>query len=167
MQNLCGWTSEPSQGDGYSESAIRFNGISESLDAAMPDSRWRGGASDAYCDANTVQKSRIKRLVDADLDVRMALSAEAGEVKNTRRILNNAATLMGNAIVPALAARAIPRVGKAISMEMEAAVVGVALPTCIWHLNQLSGQSSAAAKSIQAATRIYEEVAAAGYATRM
>lgn len=167
MQTVCGWTAEPSEGDDYGTSAIRFNEISESLDGATPDTRWVGEASDAYRDANTLQMQRAKRLVDADLVVRMALSAEAGEVSTTRRILNNAATLMGNAIVPALAARAIPRVGDAISKEIELAVVGVALPTCIWHMERLASHSAVAAQSIAAATRIYEEVAAAGYATRM
>lgn len=97
----------------------------------------------------------------------MAVSAEAGEVNSTRRILNNAATMLGNAIMPALAARAIPRIGKAVSMEIELAVVGVSLPTCLWHINELSEHSAKAVESILAATRLYEEVAAAGYATRM
>lgn len=167
LQVLCGWTNEPTEGDGYSDSATRFNTVADSLQTAMPDDRWVGAASDAYRQANEVQRERAKKMVDADLSVRMAVSAEAGEVNSTRRILNNAATMMGNAIMPALAARAIPRIGKAVSMEIELAVVGVSLPTCLWHINQLSEHSAKAVESILAATRLYEEVAAAGYATRM
>lgn len=167
MQYQCGWTNEPTKGDGYSESAQRFNDISDTLSSAMPDDSWAGSASDAYRAANELQRLRAKKMVDADLDVRMALSAEAGEVDNTRRILNNAATMMGNAILPALAARAIPRIGKAVSLEIETAVVGVSLPTCIWYMNQLSEHSTRAAHSIQKAAELYEEIAAAGYPTQM
>lgn len=106
-------------------------------------------------------------MVDADLDVHAALSAEAGEVNNTRRILNNAATLMGNAIAPALVVQAIPEVGMGMSRAIESAVVGVSLPTCLWYMEQLSEQSMRAAESIRNATLLYEEIADGQYSTRM
>lgn len=167
MQYQCGWINEPTEADGYSESAKRFNDISDTLKSARPEDRWTGSASDAYSHANDLQHNRVKMLVDADLDVRMALTAESGEVNNTRRILNNAAMLMGNAIAPALAARVIPKVGKALSLEIEAAVVAVSLPTCIWYMNQLADHSTRAAESIRNAVRLYEEVADSCYPTRM
>lgn len=109
----------------------------------------------------------MKKMVDADLDVRMALSAEAGEVETTRRILNNAATMMGNAIAPALAARAPGKYGKALSLSIETAVIGVSVPTCVWYVNELANLSERSAASIEAATRLYEEVADDCYLTRM
>ena len=95
-------------------------------------------------------------MVDADIDVSNALSAEAGTVENTRRILNNAATMMGNAIIPAVAAKAIPRVGRVISLEIEMSVVGVSLPTCRWYLNELRDASSRAAETVNNATLVSE-----------
>lgn len=48
LQMLCAWTNEPSEGDGYSAGATRFNTVADSLGSAMPDDRWAGTASDAY-----------------------------------------------------------------------------------------------------------------------
>lgn len=119
MQYECGFTNEPERADGYSMGAQRFNEVTETLAGATPDQRWTGAASDAYATANERQQLRMKKMVDADLDVRMALSAEAGAVETTRRILNNAATMMGNAIAPALAARALGKSGKALSLDRD------------------------------------------------
>lgn len=167
MQYECGFTNEPNRGDGYSTGAQRFNDIAETLSGAAPDERWTGAAAEAYAAANDRQKLRAKKMVDADLDVRMALSAQAGEVETTRRILNNAAMMMGNAIAPALAARALGEHGKALSLSIETSVVGISIPTCIWYMNQLADVSSRSAASIEAATRLYQEVADDCYPTRM
>ncbi|BBZ62923.1 EspA/EspE family type VII secretion system effector [Mycolicibacterium monacense] len=167
MQYECGFTNEPERADGYSMGAQRFNEVTETLAGATPDQRWTGAASDAYATANERQQLRMKKMVDADLDVRMALSAEAGAVETTRRILNNAATMMGNAIAPALAARALGKSGKALSLSIETAVVGVSVPTCVWYMNELANLSERSAASIEAATRLYEEVADDCYPTRM
>ncbi|MGW0161487.1 EspA/EspE family type VII secretion system effector [Mycobacterium sp. NPDC003323] len=167
MQLQCGWTNTPEDGDGYSQSAQRFNTVADGLESAFPDSRWTGEGADAYKSANQSQKNRARRMPDADLDVLMAISSEAGAVENTRRILNNAATLMGNAIAPALAARAIPRVGKAMSLEIEMAVVGVSLPTCIWYMNRLSEHSEHSARTMDKAAEAYDAIAAECYPTQM
>ncbi|OBB31385.1 hypothetical protein A5792_16120 [Mycolicibacterium peregrinum] len=167
MQYQCGWTNKTEDGDGYGQSAQRFNEIADGLESAFPNANWLGDASDAYAAANEAQKSRARRMPDADLDVLMAISSEAGAVNNTRRILNNAATIMGNAIAPALAARAIPRVGKGISMGIETSVVGVAVPTCIWYMNELSDHSARSARSMDGAAMIYEQIAAECYPTQM
>ncbi|MDY6996496.1 MAG: EspA/EspE family type VII secretion system effector [Actinomycetota bacterium] len=167
MQYLCGWTNEPSDGEGYSASAQRFNEVIDTLKSAMPEQHWAGEASDAYRRANEHHCRLAETMVDADLDVHAALSAEAGEVNNTRRILNNAATLMGNAIAPALVVQAIPEVGMGMSRAIESAVVGVSLPTCLWYMEQLSEQSMRAAESIRNATLLYEEIADGQYSTRM
>jgi hypothetical protein len=167
MQYECGFTNEPDRADGYSTGAQRFNDIADTLSGAAPDARWTGAAAQAYATANERQTLRARKLVDADLDVRMALSAQAGAVENTRRILNNAATMMGNAIGPALAARALGKHGRVLSLSIETSVVGVSLPTCIWYMNELANRSERCATSIEAATRVYEEVADDCYPTRM
>jgi uncharacterized protein YukE len=167
LQLQCGWTNAPEDGDGYSQSAQQFNLVADGLETAFPDDRWQGDAADAYSEANKSQKDRARRMPDADLDVLMAISSEAGAVNTTRRILNNAATLMGNAIVPALAARSIPRVGKAMSLEIEMAAVGVSIPTCLWYVNELSNHSERSAQAMKDAARIYDEIAAECYPTRM
>ncbi|OBA91976.1 hypothetical protein A5666_12495 [Mycolicibacterium fortuitum] len=166
MQYQCGWTNKTEDGDGYGQSAQRFNEIADGLETAFPNANWIGDASDAYAAANEAQKRRARRMPDADLDVLMAISSEANTVNNTRRILN-AATVMGNAIAPALAARAIPRVGKGISLGIETSVVGVCLPTCIWYMNELSEHSARSARSMDEAALIYEQIAAECYPTQM
>ncbi len=167
LQMQCGWTNTPEDGDGFSQSAQRFNGVADGLETAYPNDSWSGPASDAYALANEKQKNRARRMPDADLDVAMAISSEAAAVNTTRRILNNAATLMGNAIAPALAARSIPRVGKAMSLEIETAAVGVSIPTCLWYMNELSNHSERSAQTMNDAARIYDEIAAECYPTSM
>lgn len=167
LQLQCGWTNMPEDGDGYSQSAQKFNLVADGLDTAFPDERWQGDAADAYAKANERQKNRARRMPDADLDVLMAISSQAAAVNTTRRMLNNAATLMGNAIVPALAARSIPRVGKAMSLEIEMAAVGVSIPTCLWYVNELSNHAERSAQTMKDAARIYDEIAAECYPTRM
>ncbi len=167
MQMQCGWTNTPEDGDGYSQSAQRFNSVADGLETAYPNDSWSGPAADAYALANEKQKNRARRMPDADLDVLMAISSEAGAVNTTRRILNNAATLMGNAIAPALAVRGIPRVGPAMSREIEIAAVGVSIPTCLWYMNELSNHSERSAQTMKDAARIYDEIAAECYPTSM
>lgn len=167
MEDQCGGMNSPSEGDGYSESARYFNRIHDVLKSAVPGDDWSGVASDAYQQANGRQRDRVRKMVDADLDVRMALSAEAGEVRAIRRTFNEAATVMGNAIVPALAARALGKNGKAISYGIETGAVGSALPVCIWQLTQLAEHSTRAAATLKDAARLYEQIANDEYPIRM
>ncbi|WNG88200.1 EspA/EspE family type VII secretion system effector [Mycobacterium sp. ITM-2016-00317] len=167
MEDQCGGANIPTEGDTYSESAQRFNQVGETLDSAMPDHRWRGEASQAYQEANEQQLARVRKIVDADLKVRMALSAEAGEVRAARRAFNEAATVMGNAIVPALAARALGKHGKAVAHAIETAAVAAAMPICIWHMTQLTAHSTRAAATLMDAVALYDQVARDGYPIRM
>lgn len=167
LQALCGWTSPPERGEGYDKGHQIFNEAISTLKTASPDSRWEGAASDTYADANAEQLARARMMVDADIEVGIALSAEAGTVENTRRILNNAATMMGNAIVPAVSAKAIPRVGRVISLEIEMSVVGASLPTCLWYMKEMRAASEQAAKTIDDATSIYEAVSRGCYPVNM
>ena len=168
MQYQCGFTSTPEDGDGYSQSAQRFNTVADRLGSAFPDERWQGDAAEAYSEENRKQEDRARRMPGVDLDVLMAISSEAGAVQTTRRILDNAATLMGNAIAPALAARAIPgRAGTAISREIEIAAVGVSLPTCIWYMNRLTEHAEHSARTMAAAARAYDAIADECYPDKM
>ncbi len=167
MQMQCGWIDSPEEGEGYSQSAQCFNSVADRLQTAYPDDRWSGPAADAYAIANEQQQNRARRMPAADLDVLMAISSEAGAVHTTRRILNNAATLMGHAIAPALAVRAIPRYGTGLSREIEMAAVGMSIPTCLWYMNELSNRSARSAQTMSEAARIYDQIADECYPTRM
>lgn len=167
MEEQSGGANVPSEGESYSDSAHRFNQVGDMLASAMPDDRWRGTAADAYTLANELQYARAGKLADADLKVRMALSAEAGEVRTARRMFNQAATVLGNAIVPALAARALGKHGKAISYGIETGAVASSMPICIWHMTQLAGHSARAAETLKDAVALYEQVANEGYSVRM
>lgn len=167
MEDQCGGTNAPTEGDSYSEGARRFNRISDTLKSATPGDDWKGSASDSYHQANDRQRERARLMVDADLEVRMALSAEAGEVRAIRRTFNKAATVMGNAIVPALAARALGKHGKAIAYGIETGAVGAALPVCIWQMTQLAEHSTRAAATLKDAVLLYEAVAKAEPPIRM
>ncbi|WP_102141248.1 EspA/EspE family type VII secretion system effector [Mycobacterium hubeiense] len=165
LQAACGGTNPPEKGEAYGQSAQQFNAVADGLQAAFPDERWVGSASDAYYAANASQQKRARTIPDVDLDVLMAVEAEAGTVSNTRRILNNAAMMMGNAIAPAIAAKSIPRFGKIISTEIELAVVGVSLPTCLWYMDELAETSARTTATLEKAAALYRAIANECYPT--
>ncbi|MBO0681350.1 hypothetical protein JRC04_28135 [Mycolicibacterium sp. S2-37] len=159
LQYSCGGNNEIDKGEGYEKGYQKYNEIADALAKPVPDKTWTGAASDAYAYANEEQRLRAKRMVDADISILGAISAEAHELASVRRMLNEAATVMGNAIIPAVAALAIPRYGKAFSLAIQLGVVGAAVPGALWRMEGLQDVSENVSASITEAKRIYEEVA--------
>ncbi|MCK0175552.1 EspA/EspE family type VII secretion system effector [Mycolicibacterium sp. F2034L] len=158
FQHSCGDPNEIDRGDGYAKGYQKHNEIADALAKPVPNPTWTGAASDAYSYANEQQRLRAKRMVDADIAINGAISAEAHELTSVRRMLNEAATVMGNAIIPAVAALAIPRYGKGLSLAIQLGVVGAAVPGAIWRMEALQDVSENVSKSVTDAKRIYEEV---------
>ncbi|MDV3129503.1 hypothetical protein M1247_31675 [Mycobacterium sp. 21AC1] len=167
MQAACGGTNAPEMADGYSESAQRFNLIADHFEKAIPDDNWTGTASEAYADANASQTKRSRTMPDIDLDVVMAVTMEANQLRATRRILNDSATVMGNAIAPAIALRSFGRYGKLFSLDLEASVTGSCLAGCFLHMKHLTDAAEKASKSIDNAARLYQAIADECYPTQM
>ncbi len=167
LQAQCGWINPIERGDGYSDSAERFNLIADDLEKALPRDNWTGAAAEAYETANARLVKRLRSMPDVDLDMKIAIDAQANEVAATRRILNESATVMGNAIAPALALRAFGRYGRQASRTLEASVTTSCLTGCIYHMNQLGEASARFAETMENAARLYTEIANDGYPTWM
>lgn len=159
LQAMTGGTSDPEMAAAYSESAQRFNSVADRLSTAVPDDTWRGTGADAYEEANAQQVKRARTMPDIDLDVVTAVGMEANRLVTTRRVLNEAATVMGNSIPAAIALRAVPRIGKLLSAELEITVTTTSVGASLVHMNKLSEASADATKSIEEATRLYQELA--------
>ncbi|MHC9291238.1 EspA/EspE family type VII secretion system effector [Mycobacterium sp. LTG2003] len=167
LQAQCGWTHPLERGDSYGDSAEQFNLIADDLQKAVPKYSWSGPAADAYEDANTRQMTRARTMPDVDLDMKIAIDAQANAVAATRRILNESATVMGNAILPALALRAFGKYGRWASYTLESSVTASCLTGCVYHVKQLGEASAGFADTIENAARLYQDIANDGYPTWM
>ncbi|MUL82844.1 MULTISPECIES: EspA/EspE family type VII secretion system effector [unclassified Mycolicibacterium] len=167
MQYACGGNAAPEMAEGYSDSAQRFNVVADHLEKAVPDDSWKGLAADAYTAANASQVNRARTMPDVDLDVAMAVSMEANQLRTTRDILQESATVMGNAIAPVLALQAVPRYGKLFAKSLEIGVTGSCVTGCLLHMKHLTEASEKATKSITDATLLYQELANGCYPNSM
>lgn len=163
MQLACGGNAAPEMADGYSDSAQRFNLVADRLEKAVPDATWSGTAADAYSEANAKQVARARTMPDIDLDVVMAVSMEANQLLTTRRILQDSATVMGNAIAPVLVLQAVPRYGKLFAKSLEISVTGSCVAGCLLHMNDLTEASKKATQSINDAVLLYQKLASECY----
>lgn len=167
MQYASGGNAEPEMAQGYSDSAQRFNIVADNLEKAVPVDGWSGTAADAYTEANANQVNRARTMPDIDLDVAMAVSMEANQLRTTRDVLSESSTVMGNAIAPVLALQAVPRYGKMFARSLEIGVTGSCMAGCLLHMKHLTEASEKATQSINAATLLYQELANGCYSIRM
>jgi hypothetical protein len=159
LQFACGGNNKVNNGEEHTKGYQMFNEIADALAKPVPNKTWTGSASDAYGYANEQQRLRAKQMVDADIAIHGAVAAEANKVRSVRQMLNEGATVLGNTILPAIAAQSIPRYGKALSYSIQMGVFSSAVPTAIWRMEELKDLSDRVSESITSATRIYEEVA--------
>jgi len=151
---MCG-VGDPEKGDRFGEGGSRFNEIIEQLKSAAPDASWTGSGSDAYAGQNVKQQDRAKTMVDADFDMNQIISCEANQLNGTRDILDHAGTVLGYAIVPALAALRIPVIGPEISLGIQLGAVGGTVPVCQVEMIQMAARAVENAQSIQKAIDLY------------
>lgn len=163
MQLSCGGDAAPEMANGYSDSAQRFNLVADRLQKAVPDDTWSGTAADAYFDANAGQVARARTMPDIDLDVVMAVSMEANQLRTTRRILQESATVMGNSIALVLILQSVPRYGKLLAKNLEIGVTGSCIAGCLLHMNHLTDASEKATQSINDAVLLYQKLASECY----
>jgi hypothetical protein len=151
---MCG-VGDPEKGDRFGEGGSQFNEIIEKLKSAAPDSSWTGSGSDAYDGQNVKQQDRATTMVDADFDMNQIISCEANQLNGTRDILDHAGTVLGYAIVPALAALRIPVIGPEISLGIQLGAVGGTVPVCQVEMIQMAARAVENAQSIQKAIDLY------------
>jgi ESX secretion-associated protein EspA/E len=151
---MCGF-GDPEKGDRFGEGGSQFNEIIEKLESAAPDSSWTGSGSNAYAGQNVKQQDRAKTMVDADFDMNQIISCEANQLSGTRDILDHAGTVLGYAILPALAALRIPGIGPEISLGIQLGAVGGTVPVCQVEMINMALNAVRNAQSIEKATALY------------
>jgi hypothetical protein len=94
-------------------------------------------------------------MVDADFDMNQIISCEANQLNGTRDILDHAGTVLGYAIVPALAALRIPVIGPEISLGIQLGAVGGTVPVCQVEMINMATNALGNAQSIEKALDLY------------
>jgi hypothetical protein len=151
---MCGF-GDPEKGDRFGEGGSQFNEIIEKLESAAAGASWTGSASDAYAGQNVKQQDRATTMVDADFDMNQIISCEANQLNGTRDILDHAGTVLGYAIVPALAALRIPVIGPEISLGIQLGAVGGTVPVCQVEMINMATNALRNAQSIEKALDLY------------
>jgi EspA/EspE family len=151
---MCGF-GDPEKGDRFGDGGSQFNEINDKLKSAAPDASWTGSGSDAYAAQNVTQQDRAKTMVDADFDMNQIISCEANQLDGTRDILDHAGTVLGYAIVPALAALRIPIIGPEISLGIQLGAVGGTVPVCQVEMIKMASSAMRNAQSVETAIALY------------
>jgi hypothetical protein len=154
MNWMCGF-GDSEKGDRFGDGGSKFNEVIDKLKSASPDGTWQGSGSDAYAGQNEKQQSRAKTMVDADFDMNQIISCEANQLSGTRDILDHAGTVLGYAILPAIAAMRIPVWGWEISLGIQLGAVGGTVPVCQAEMIQMAARALENAESVQKAIDLY------------
>jgi hypothetical protein len=154
MNWMCGF-GDSEKGDRFGDGGSKFNEVIDKLKSASPDGTWQGSGSDAYAGQNEKQQSRAKTMVDADFDMNQIISCEANQLSGTRDILDHAGTVLGYAILPAIAAMRIPVWGWEISLGIQLGAVGGTVPVCQAEMIQMAARALENAESVQKAIDRY------------
>lgn len=166
MEVACGYGKPLDTGEPFTDSGVKFNEVADLLEKAKPGiapgSDWHGVAADSYVAANQVQVDRCREMPEWDFDLSSCIHAEANAISGTRLMLRHGAIMMGDFIAAAVAAQAIPRYGKAMSLSIQSSVVGVTIPTMTWHMNDCNDKCNHFTATVAKAAAGYEAIAKSG-----
>ncbi len=145
------WTTgsgDPDAGGGFANGSRAFKRELGTLASAYPDARWDGGpAPRAYERRVRDQENRVATLSEADSRIATIVGREAGEIIETRRILDNLHNWLAEYGGYTQTLGVIPVVGKYIQMEAEMLAVGMALSDAsrkLWDMHNCANVNAAA-----------------------
>lgn len=150
----------PEDGERFSDSSSQFTGANANLQTSVPPGDWQGDARDAYHDRNAEQQVRAADMAKYDAKINAILAKEAGQVENTRDFVSKRQTVLGLSIAPAIAAKAIPVAGPAISATIEIAAVLGTVPFALDRVENMAFHAGENANEINEIASRYESVAA-------
>ena len=150
----------PEDGERFKDSSSQFTGANGDLQTSVPPGDWQGDARDAYHDRNAEQQVRTADMAKYDAKITEILVKEAGQVENTRDFVSKRQTVLGLSIAPAIAAKAIPVAGPAISAAIEIGAVLATVPFALDRVKDMAFHSSDNANEIGEIASHYESVAA-------
>lgn len=153
---------DPEDAEGFLDGSQAFKGELETLADAHPDSRWEGGpAPQAYERRVGEQENRVATLADADGQIAAIVGREAGEIIETRRVLDNLHTWLADYGTYTQTLGVIPVVGKYIQMEAEMLAVGMALNDATAKMWEMHDCANANAAGVREVLETYQRVSAA------
>lgn len=153
---------DPESGEGFANGSRAFDDPKQSLADAHTNSTWEGGpAPAAYEQRVGEQENRVATLADADGRVASIVSREAGELVETRRILNGLHNWLAEYGEYTQTLGVIPEVGKSIQMQAEMAAVGMALKEASAKMWEMHNNANANAAAVREALAMYQQVSAA------
>jgi hypothetical protein len=158
MKNTTG-QGDPERGNVFGQAQSTFNGVNETLKAAVPDSRWDGAGSSAYADQNTRQQLRSEGMADADHEVHKVLCRESTQITLRRGYLDDQYNFLANTSYVTFPLQFIPRYGEAMKMAIEIGALQIALGESYYQINRLQSEVSQNAAELQQAVGRYSGVA--------
>lgn len=159
------WTTgdgDPESGEAFGNGSRAFDDPKQSLADAHTNSSWEGGPAPAAYERRVgEQENRVATLADADSQVASIVSREAGELVETRRILNGLHNWLAEYGEYTQTLGVIPEVGKAIQMQAEMLAVGMALKDASTKMWEMHDNANANAAAVREALAMYRQVSTA------
>ncbi len=155
--NMLGF-GRPEDGARFTEGANHFVDAHSTLLKSAPPGDWTGDSSTAYGDRNKEQQVRAADMSSTDSAIQKVVAAEADQVGKTRDFVAQMQTLLSLSIIPALAAKAVPVVGPALSTAIEVAAVAGTVPMATIRCHEMASRSGDNASKIRSLASQYESI---------
>lgn len=139
----------PEDGERFNRGAQHFYNAFQELNSAAPPSKWEGTASDAYGDRTTEQQDRASNMASYDSAIQKVLATEASQVESARDFVSKRQTALALCIPPAIALKAVPVAGPALSLAFEIASVVATVPFAMDRVENTVYQASQNAGEIK------------------
>lgn len=152
---------DPEWGEGLYNGSRAFNNEQQTLAKAYPDATWDGGpAPRAYRGRVGEQQNHAAILADADDKVATVVNREAGQLIETRRILDGLHNWLAEYGEYTQTLGVIPEIGKQIQMEAEMLAVSMALKDATAKMWEMHNNANTNAAEVREALELYQKVSA-------
>ncbi|WP_139335033.1 EspA/EspE family type VII secretion system effector [Mycobacterium sp. GA-1841] len=148
----------PDSGDRFGNGNKEFGNVGEILKSAMPSQHWQGSASNAYTAQDVKQQDRSQLMAQADSIIESVVKKQAGQVTNTRTVLDACSVALGIMVAPAMAAYPLVPAGPAISMSIQIGAVAGSVPIAMAAMTKLGIEAAMNGLEVAKATGMYNRV---------
>lgn len=146
----------PEDGERFGRGARDFGDAFRKLYGSIPPPGWEGEASDAYGARNSEQQDRATKMASYDGAIQKVLATEADQVGSARDFVSKRQTALALCIPAAIALKAVPVAGPALSLAFEAASVMATVPLAMDRVENTVYQAKENAAQIDKVTHDYD-----------
>lgn len=150
----------PDSGDRFGNGNKEFGNVGAILKSATPTQQWEGSASKAYAAQDAKQQDRSQLMAQADSIIESVVKKQAGQVTNTRTVLDACSVALGIMVAPAMAAYPLVPAGPAISMSIQIGAVAGSMPIAMAAMTKMGVEAANNGLEVAKAAGIYRQVAA-------